>query len=113
MFFEIAAVLFIVNMVFFLRPLLLSRILHKKITFLGTLKRFLIFLIKIPIELLRIIFFNKFKYSINSMENEIFNELYNNQLTKVGFGNRKFGIAINILSQFLMFLFFILGLFSF
>lgn len=47
------------------------------------------------------------------MENEIFNELYNNQLTKVGFGNRKFGIAINILSQFLMFLFFILGLFSF
>ncbi len=109
MFFEIASLFFIVNMVFFLRPLILSRILHKKITFFGTLKRFLIFLMKIPIEFLRIIFFNKFKYSINSIENEIFNELYNDQLTKIGFGNRKFGLVLNILSQLMMIILFILG----
>ncbi len=109
MFLEIATALFIVNMVFFLRPLILSRILYKKITFFGTIKRFLVFLIKIPIELLRIIFFNKFKYSVNTKENEIFNDIYNNQIIKIGFGNKKFGLFLNILSQLMMIIFFILG----
>ena len=110
MFIEIAAILFVVNMVFFLRPLILSRILYKKITFFGTLKRLIIFLLKIPIEFLRIIFLNKLKYTINTKENDIFQELYNYQLMKIGFGNKKLGIIINISSQFLMFLFFILGI---
>lgn len=112
MFLEISIILFIVNMLFFLRPLILSRILYKKITFFGTTKRLLIFLLKIPVEFLRIIFLNKFKYTINTKENEIFQGLYNNQLIKIGFGNKKFGIIINLLSQFFMFLFFILGILS-
>jgi len=113
MYFKIATFLFILNMIFFLRPVILSLVLYKKLTVLGTLKRLFNFLIMIPIEILRIVFLRQIKYYVDPNEERIFNEIYSNQLIYVGFGNKKLGIFFNIMSQILMIFFFVYGLFNF
>ena len=65
MYFKIATFLFILNMIFFLRPVILSLVLYKKLTVLGTLKRLFNFLIMIPIEILRIVFLRQIKYYVD------------------------------------------------
>ena len=112
MYLEIAKVLFVINMIFLLRPLILSRVLYKEITFLGTLKRLINFLVKIPVEFLRMIFLRQIKWSYNIKEDRIFSDIYKQQVIFIGFGNHKLGLFFNIIVQLLMIIFFLIGVFD-